>query len=142
MRRAVVLVVGLMVFQATSASAAPDVVRQGTCSGGARSQLELTHLGPAPSPPFHNRIRVRFEVHRSPVRHEWRITLRTGQGVGFFYPPLRLVFRGIRVASDSGDLVVRDRVPEERNVDRRNLFRAKAVDTQTGQICEVNATIH
>jgi hypothetical protein len=53
-----------------------------------------------------------------------------------------LVFRGIRVASDSGDLVVRDRVPEERNVDRRNLFRAKAVDTQTGQICEVNATIH
>jgi hypothetical protein len=52
-----------------------------------------------------------------------------------------LVFRGIKVASDSGDFAVRDRVPQGRNVARRNLFWAKAVDTQTGQVCKVNGTI-
>ena len=78
------------------ASAAPDVVKQGRCSDGARWRLGLTDLG--------DRIRVRFEVHQSPVGHRWRIhfaykahNLMTIYGSPFF--------GGTRVASDSGDVV-------------------------------------
>ena len=149
MRRIVVLVVGLLVLGVLPAQAgepdevttlyrgsaapdvqqpaAPDVVRQRTCSDGARSRLELTELGQFFVP---TGIQVRFEVHRSPVGHSWRITL-----VDDWFPldPDRVV-RRIRVARDSGDLAVQvrwDRVFE--------LVRAKAVDMQTGQVCMVNA---
>jgi hypothetical protein len=118
------------------ASGAPDVVKQGTCSDGARWRLELTNAVAVDQ----NRIRVRFEVHRSPEGHSWRITLSTSEG-NIPPPTPRLVFRGIRVASGSGDFVVQDRVPHGRNVARRNLFWAKAVDTQTGQVCKAPATI-
>ena len=109
------------------ASGAPDVVRQRTCSDGARSRLELTELGQFFVP---TGIQVRFEVHRSPVGHSWRITLVAER------PPLNGpdVVRRISVASDSGDLAVqvrRDGVFE--------LVRAKAVDAQTGQVCRVDA---
>jgi hypothetical protein len=122
-----------MVLQATPASAAPDVVKQERCSDGARSRLELTNLGqPRPTG-----IRVRFEVHRSPVGHYWRITVHADR-IGDVFPPFDrpLVFRGIRVASESGDLAVqRDRHGVTGPVS------AKAVDTQTGQVCRVNARI-
>jgi hypothetical protein len=118
------------------ASGVPDVVKQGTCSDGARWRLELTNLVAVDQ----NRIRVRFEVHRSPVGHSWRITLSSSEG-NIPPPTPRLVFRGIRVASDSGDFVVQDRVAQGRNVARRNLFWAKAVDTQSGQVCKAHATI-
>jgi hypothetical protein len=131
MRRVVVFVVGLLVLQATPAGAGePDVVKQGTCSDGARWRLELTNSVAVDQ----NRIRLRFEVHRSPVGHSWRITFRTDHNL-FFPAPSKLVFRGIRVASGSGDFVVQDRVPQGRNWARLNLFWAKAVDTQTGQVC-------
>ena len=110
---------------------APDVVRQRTCSDGARSRLELTNLGRFYIP---TGIRVRFEVHRSPVGHSWLISLRA-ERVGLFAPAGQ-VFRGIIVANDSGDLAVkRDRDGQW------GLVEAKAVDTQTGQICRVNAEI-
>jgi hypothetical protein len=113
------------------ASAAPDVVKEGTCVDlftgrrGARWRLELTDLG--------DRILVRFEVHRSPVGHEWRIT--------FLYVKRNLVpvqghwfFRGTRVASDSGVFVVQLRVP-----DRGDGVDGRAVDLQTGEVCYVFA---
>jgi hypothetical protein len=132
MRRIVVLVVGLLVLQATPASAAPDAVRQRTCSDGARSRLELTNLGEFYVP---TGIRVRFEIHRSPAGHSWRITLRAEQSP-FFGPDLGRVFRGTGVASDSGDLTV-----EIRRDGIFGLVQAKAVDTQTGQVCMVSAEI-
>ena len=113
------------------ASTVPDVVRQRTCSNGARSRLELTNLGQFYIP---TGIRMRFEVHRSPVGRSWLISLRA-ERVDDIAPPYR-VFRGIRVASDSGDLAV--------ELDRDGqwgLVSAKAVDTQTGQVCRVNAEI-
>jgi hypothetical protein len=111
-------------------SGAPDVVRQRTCSEGARSRLELTTLGQFYLP---RGSRVRFEVHRSPVGHSWRITLR-GNGPKWGLDPDGIVFfRGIRVASDSGDLAV------QRDRDGVFLVQAKAVDTQTGQVCRVDA---
>jgi hypothetical protein len=130
MRRVVVFVVGLLVLQATPAgAAAPDVVRQQTCSDGARSRLELTDIG--------DQIKVRFEVHRSPVGHEWRIRIRHGGGImgpnfDWLYPPPM-------VAGDSGDFVV-----QLRTRDREDLvdsFMARATDTQTGQRCGVWARI-
>jgi hypothetical protein len=119
------------------ASAAADVVYAGMCSDGARWRLELTNV----VAPDQNRIKVRFEVYQSPVGHSWRITLSTTDESNFFFPPSRLVFRGIRVASDSGDFAVQDHVPQGRNVAQGNVFWAKAVDTQTGQVCTVKATI-
>ena len=107
------------------------MVRRGTCSGGAGSRLELTDMG--------DRIEVRFEVHRSPVGHEWRIRLRHATGIA---PPdfnwaafeRGLVFLGTRVASDSGDLAVQLHFWES---DGADAFKAKAVDLLTGQVCRV-----
>lgn len=108
------------------------MVRQRTCTDGARSRLELTNLGQFFVP---TGIRMRFEVHRSPIGHSWLITLRA-QEISLFIGPSRRVFRGIRVASESGDLAV------ERDRDGQwGLVSAKAFDTQTGQVCRVNAEI-
>jgi hypothetical protein len=58
------------------ASAAPDVVRQRTCGDGAGVRLELTAYAwvRLELTDIGDRIKVRFEVHRSPVGHRWRIT--------------------------------------------------------------------
>ena len=110
------------------ASAAPDVVRQRTCSEGAGSRLELTDIS---RPPHPTRTRVRFEVYRSPVGHSWRITLHMNTPAWLMpNPTVRLT----SVASDSGDLAVQGQWGI-------NKVRAKAVDTQTGQVCRVNARI-
>jgi hypothetical protein len=85
------------------ASATPDVVNRGWCGivfppgfqqGEARWWLGLTHLG--------DRIRVRFEVHRSAPGHRWNIRIFRRGPVGAAY----LVFHGTSVASDAGDFVV------------------------------------
>jgi hypothetical protein len=111
------------------ASAAPDVVRTGTCSDSATWRLELTQVEP--------KTRVRFEVHQSPVGHRWRIQLhhrRTGlpfQGTTFF--------RGTRVATgDGGDLAVQQLVNEGMLSEG---YRAKAIDTKTGQVCSTGGWI-
>ena len=123
MRRIALLTFGLLVLSALPASAAPDVVRQGTCSDGARAQLELTDIGDG--------IKVRFEVHRSPVGHSWRIVIRRLLGIS----NVVVSFRGTRVASDSGDLAVQRRVVYGGG---RGAW-AKARDRQTGQFCSVQA---
>jgi hypothetical protein len=121
------------------ASAAPDVVKQRTCSDGAWSQLALTDLG--------RRILVRFEVHRSPVGHTWRITIAHGGGI--MGPNFVWAFEGIRVAGDSGDFSVQLPTPDRFHSATcgtlgecpPDLFRARATDTQTGQLCKTDARI-
>jgi hypothetical protein len=109
------------------ASAAPDRVKTGMCSDGARWRLEVTDTG--------NWINVRFEVHQSPVGHEWRIDFRHVQHN--IMPVIgHVFFRGIRVASDSGVLVVEPRRPDWAGVDG---LVGEAVDRQTGQVCKVRA---
>ena len=49
------------------APAEPDVVKTRMCTDGARWRLEITDTG--------DQIKVRFEVHRSPPGHSWRIDL-------------------------------------------------------------------
>jgi hypothetical protein len=54
---------------------------------------------------------VRFEVHQSPVGHEWRIHFRHMQHN--IQPVIgHVFFRGTRVASDRGDFVVQVRRPD------------------------------
>jgi hypothetical protein len=117
------------------ASAAPDVVERGMCSDGAGSRLELTDMGP--------RTEVRFEVYRSPLGHEWRIVLSH-----LPIPSPGEFFRGTTVASDNGVLGVTRRfrpIPEWTIGDLSHFepdrIWAKARDTQTDQVCKVDATI-
>ena len=118
------------------ASGEPDVVRQTRCSHYSKSRLELTKAGPITvvgGHPISEAIRVRYEVHRSPVGHQWRIAIRHGTGNLLGLP----IFRGIRKASDSGRLAVEVRVrwPQAFHPS----FTATAIDTQTGQACMVDA---
>jgi hypothetical protein len=103
------------------ASAAPHFVRQEMCSGGAKVRLELTNFG--------DRIKVRFEVHRSPVGHEWHIQFRPLSQLF-----INKFFTGTRVASDSGVFVVQRRYLD---LGHEGLV-AKAVDLQTDQVCRAS----
>ena len=65
---------GLRALQALPASVGPDEVRQGTCSDGARSHLELTDMV--------DRIKARFVLHQMTLPgHRWRIVLRHAAGI-------------------------------------------------------------
>jgi hypothetical protein len=110
------------------APASPGV---GTCSDGARSNLELTRVD--------SRIKVRFEVHRSPVGHEWLISLRHHASTIPFPPPWPnafVFFRGTKVANDSGVLAVQGSI---RNRTGLEGYAAYARDMQTGQVCRASA---
>ncbi len=80
-------------------------------------------------------IVVRFELHRSPVGHEWRIELRH---TAYLQPGGRVFFRGTRVASDGGDLAVVRRHQDTTGPDG---VAAEATDTQTGQVCRAFAQV-
>jgi hypothetical protein len=110
------------------ASAAPDVVRQERCSAGAKARLELTNLG--------DQIKVRFEVHRSPPGHLWRIRMWRPRGIN----RITWIFRGAGVASDSGYFAVALLTPD--NAGYPLGLGVKAIDSATGEVCEVSAVIH
>jgi len=112
------------------ASAGPDEWVVGTCNDGARGQLKLTDMG--------DRIRVRFEVHRSPVGHSWLIRMRHHKPTIPFpspWPNAFVFFRGTRVASDSGVLAVQVSFPDRTGGPLPDGWAAYAVDKQTGQVC-------
>jgi hypothetical protein len=109
------------------ASGAPLVVKAGMCSGNSRWRLEVTDTG--------DWIKVRFEVHQSPAGHEWRIQFRYMELNIHPIVTHRVFFHGTRVASDGGVFVV-----QVRHLDWERLragLLAKAVDGQTGQVCQV-----
>jgi hypothetical protein len=101
-------------------------------------RLELTDLG--------DHIKVRVEVHRSPVGHSWDIELRHDRGIngsvpGSFKEPRLVFFEGTRLASESGDLTVQRRVWNSWMMDR---VAAKVRDRRTGQFgifCHVGAGV-
>jgi hypothetical protein len=113
------------------ASAGPDEWVVGTCNDGARGQLKLADMG--------DRIKVRFEVHRSPVGHRWLIGLRHHSGTPIPFPPpwpnAFVFFHGTRVASDSGVLAVQASIADRTGVEG---YAAYAVDKQTGQVCRAS----
>jgi hypothetical protein len=109
-----------------STSAPPNVTKH-HCSDGARSRLEFTDIG--------DRIEVRFEVHDSPPGHLWHIRMWRNRTI----TPDRRVewWRGARVASDGGDFAV-----VRLTGDNWLLARVKAIDSTTGEVCDVGALIH
>jgi hypothetical protein len=125
MRRIVALALGsllaLSVIGSIPASAAPDVVRRGSCSDSARWKLDLTDHG--------RRIEVDFEVHRSPAGDTWRVRLRHNGDV---------FFRGERTADDTGEFSVDRHVRDRSGTDR---FVARAEDKSTGEVCRGTAKI-
>jgi hypothetical protein len=115
-------------------SAAPDVVRQGTCSDGARWRLEITQVKVG------DRLKVRFVLHRSPVGHRWHIHFRY-KSHNIFTDYGHVFLRRIRVASGSGVVVVQVSRPgwnRERPVSPDGVD-GRAVDWQTGEVCNVSA---
>ena len=122
---------------AASATTAPDVVRQGRCSDGARSHLELTSLAN-----LGGLIQVRFEVHHSPMHTEWRIELRHYENT--IAPFYGWIFRGIKPTRPDGDLrpgwgalAVTRTAPNSPG----GRIVAKAFNTQTGERCSVHAQL-
>ena len=124
------------------ASAAPGVVKQGTCSDGARWRLELTDSGAGIVGGWwdrEDRIKVRLEVSQSPVGHRWRIhfaykahNLMTIYGSPFF--------GGTRVASDSGVVVAQlSQLEKGGEPFHPDGVYGEAVDRQTGEVCKVSA---
>jgi hypothetical protein len=156
MRRIVVLVVGFMVLGVLPAQAgepdkvntlyrgsaapdvqqpaAPDVVRQGTCSGQSLWRLGLTGVG--------DEIRVRLVLHRIPEASYWRIVLRHGRAGPdpFNYGDGRVFFEGVRSNATCCDpeVEVKRRV---RDLEGDDGFAAKAVDQQTGEVCKALGVI-
>jgi hypothetical protein len=110
------------------ASAGPDVVEEGPCSDDARWRLVFTDMG--------TRIQVRFEVHRSPVGHEWLIHFRHVEHSFLGRRVRHVFFRGTAVASDSGVFVFQF---SYQDYSRNDGLKAKAVDRQTGQVCDAFA---
>jgi hypothetical protein len=117
------------------AQAGPDVHNQVLCrhaTVAAMARLELTDTG--------DRIKVRFEVHRSPVGHSWRIVLRHHRYRGCCDPRQgQVFFLGFRVSSENGDLAVERSVVDHESVG--DMVGAKARDRQTGQYCALFAGI-
>jgi hypothetical protein len=114
------------------ASAAPDVVRRGECHPAQPEgvpRLELFDLG--------DRIRVRFGL-LTMGGNPWRVVLRHTH-IPAISPP-EVVFRGTERARNNIPAWFRiiRHVTDLVGVDE---FQAKAVDTQTDQVCRVNARI-
>ena len=132
MRRIVVLAVGLLVLGAVPASAAPDVVRTGSCSGPSSWRLGLTDVG--------DKIRVVFVIRHS-ADNPWRIVLRHGRAgpEPFNYGDGHVFLEGTRTGPYlSPDIKVRRGVVDLEGEDG---FAAKAVDRYTGQLCRVHTRI-
>lgn len=114
------------------ASAAPDVVRKGTCSGPSNSWLGLTDVG--------DKIRVVFRIVSS-QDDPWRIVLRHGRAgpEPFNYGDGRVFFEGTRTGPWlNPEVSVRKSVGDLEGDDG---FAARAVDQQTGQVCKALGVI-
>ena len=99
----------------------PHVVGVGSCSDGASSRLVLS---------LNQGVRMEaiFKIHRSPTGDAWRIRMRR-DGTLFFV--------ATKTANDSGDVEAHS--PWVKRSYGR--FRARAVDTSTGEVCWAHATI-
>jgi hypothetical protein len=119
---AAALMAVLLIGGATQALAkGGDVIRTGACSGRSDWKLKLS--------PENGRIEVDFEVDQNRVGDTWRVRIRHDGD---------LVFAGRRVTrAPSGSFEVRI---VQRNRAGDDLFRGRAVNLRTGEVCDGRAT--
>ena len=97
-----------------------DVIRRGACSGSSDWKLKLSDED--------GRIEVEFEVDQNVVGDVWRVRIRHDGD---------LVFAGRRTTrGESGSFEVRIVEPDRAGDDA---FRARAVNTSTGETCAGSA---
>jgi hypothetical protein len=125
MRRVVVLVVGLLVLQATPASAAPDVVKRAECGDGVRARLKLDDVG--------DRVRMRFVLHGSAPGDRWTMWIHRS----ILTATRSLILHGTRVAAEDGEVVMRKFFSDT----GPNYYRVTARDWQTGQECDAAGSL-
>jgi len=93
-----------------------DVIRRGACSGPSDWKLKLSAED--------GRIEVDYEVDQNRVGDTWRVRIRHNDD---------LVFAGTRITrAPSGSFEVR---LLQRNRAGDDLFRARAVNLRTGEVC-------
>jgi hypothetical protein len=93
-----------------------DVIRRGACSGASDWKLKLSEQN--------GRIEVEYEVDQNHVGDTWRVRLRHNDD---------LVFAGKRTTkAPSGSFQVRIL---QRNRAGDDVFRGRAVNLRTGEIC-------
>jgi hypothetical protein len=93
-----------------------DVIRRGACSGASDWKLKLSEQN--------GRIEVEYEVDQNHVGDTWRVRLRHNDD---------LVFAGKRTTkAPSGSFQVRIL---QRNRSGDDVFRGRAVNLRTGEIC-------
>src|SRR5262245_15979786 len=119
---AAALMAVLLVGGATQALAkSGDVIRTGACSGRSDWKLKLSDEN--------GRIEVEFEVDQNRVGAAWRVRIRHDGD---------LVFAGQRMTkAPSGSFEVR---LLQRNRAGADLFRGRAVNPRTGEVCAGIAT--
>jgi hypothetical protein len=135
MRKIGILVVGLLVLGAVPASAAPDVVRQGMCSGPSGWRLKLTDVG--------DEIRVRFVIRFS-LDQPWRIVLRHGRAGPdpFNYGDGHVFFEDTRTGPFlSPEIRIRRSVWDLEGDDGFAAMAVQQGGQHAGQLCRVHTRI-
>jgi hypothetical protein len=112
-------VVGALLVGGSAAPAVAkdgDVIRRGACSGASDWKLKLSEED--------GRIEVEYEVDQNRVGDTWRVRIRHDGD---------LVFAGRRITrAPSGSFEVR---LLQRNRAGDDMFRARAVNLRTGEVC-------
>jgi len=122
MMLAALLVMGTVALATSATAKAGDVIRRGSCSGASAWKLKLS--------PENGQIEVEFEVDSNRAGQTWTVRIRQN-GV--------LIFSGSRVTQPpSGSFTVRRLAQNHAGTDA---FRARAVNTSSGEICLGSASI-
>lgn len=125
MRYATIGAVSLTMLLPAGIAHADDVERKGSCSKTSRWEFELDRDD--------GRIEVEYEVTARKAGEKWRARIWQNDN---------RIFKGTRVTrrddDDRPDFEVELKRPDRKGTDR---FRARAVNTVTGEVCKGSAKI-
>jgi hypothetical protein len=99
----------------------PEVDRHGTCSMGARWELDVEKEG--------SYLNVDFEIKTATAGRNWRLVLKHDGNV---------FFNGVRTTEPDGDVEVERRVKDHSGSDK---IAARGTSVQRGQVCKGSLSI-
>jgi hypothetical protein len=99
----------------------PEVDRHGTCSMGARWELDVEKEG--------SYLNVDFEIKTATAGRDWRIVLKHDGNV---------FFNGVRATEHDGDVEVERRVNDHSGLDT---IAARGTSVKNGQVCKGSLSI-